>query len=188
MARKYLRTLAAAAVTMASTGHMVGQAQAQTGVYNPGNGQLGIDGILYEGQLYDVSIEQGGCNTLFPLCDSSTEFTFSTLGAALGAADNLGNAIVGLVAADPTSPFANAISDLTDLLTPFVAFPNSVRVADASTGDAWSSANVISFNAVNNVVADYAVWAAVPEPASASLLAAGVAGVAAMSRRRKKKT
>jgi hypothetical protein len=192
MARKYLRTLAAAAVTMASTGHMIGQAQAQTGVYNPADGQLGIDGILYDGQLYNVSIEQGECNTLFAPCDGSTEFTFSTSGTASGAAGALGSAVVGLVAADPSSDFATDIKNLTDLLTPFMvqSHPagNVVLTEDASTTDFWSSADVASVFLGGNSIVDYAVWTAVPEPASASLLAAGIAGVAAMSRRRKKKT
>jgi hypothetical protein len=189
MARKYLRTLAAAAVAMASTGHMIGQAQAQTGVDNPADGQLGVDGILYEGQLYDVSIEQGTCKTVFAPCDSSTDFTFSDGFAALGAADTLGNAIVGLVAADPGSGFASAITNLTDLLTPFaVSSGIVVHTEDAQTGDAWSSADVASVFSLSNSIVDYAVWTAVPEPASASLLAAGIAGVAAVSRRRKKKT
>ncbi len=205
MKRNIFSTLAAAAVAMSAGAAVSRPADAQS-VVTSGSDIIGVTGISYNGTLYDATFVDGSCQSIFLSCGGAAPFTFTNstdadgIASALAASLNLaallqsGDTLAGITAFG-----ANTSSNLT-ILTPY-ATDFASQTAPVSTAvdmlTVTSGPGTTSFSgelgvsiAGNPADSVYAVWTAeateAPEPASLALLGAGVAGLAAARRQKKR--
>ena len=199
MKRKLFPTLAAAAVAMAAGAAMSGSAQAQTPtpVVDINGDVTGFDGISFNGALYDVSFISGTCLDAFTSC-SGNAASFLFLGQpanALGASRALANEVSFLDLYNNVGPLVGCSNVALDcnILTPFSGSGSNVSAFDLRIGNGGSyPTNVIPLTVSSSSSIDgqdYAVWSveAVPEPASAAVLALGAAALAGVRTKRRKK-
>lgn len=197
MKRKLFPTLAAAAVAMAAGAAMSGSAQAQTPVQDINGNVIGIDGISFNGALYDVSFISGTCLDAFTSC-SGNAASFLFLGQpanALGASQALANEVSFLDLYTNVGPLVGCSNVAPDcnILTPFSGSGSNVTAFDLQIGNGGSyPTNVFPTTVGSGQTVDgrdYAVWSVetVPEPASAAVLALGAAALAGVRSKRRKK-
>ena len=190
MANHHLcKTLSAAALVLGAQG-----ALAAPVLQYSGTDLLGATGVDVNGTLYNVQFENGSCNTVFGVCQNAAPgfFTFDTSSAAIAASNALLSQIGDSVFTSAGSVGAPAVGTQVYVATPYAVVGSTVDVQryDYLTGGI-SAGQLSVANPSQYSNAAYAVWsldtAAVPEPASAATLAAGVAALALARRRRRKK-
>ena len=166
------------------------------------NGLLtGATGVIVNGVTYDVSFQDGSCDSLFANC---MNFTFTTQAGATAASDALLGQVIhfspsDLYDNDPTKTYGcSTTPDFCLVATPYEAsngFEAGYAVMNYPLGSQFpdqtapeSGSEVYDFALTDAAV--YAVWVAdpnlstVPEPSSLALL--GAAGLALVWARRRR--
>lgn len=157
----------------------------------------GASGVLVNGSLYDVSFQDGSCNSLQLGC---TQFTFDNAGAAAAAAQALLDQVfVGIYDTNPsltrgcTLPAACLVSTIYG---PDPAGPLDFNLATTTNsvldgGDSVVAGGIIgaAFDTTPKNDLTMALWTAatrVPEPPALALVLAGLGAVAALRRRKRR--
>ena len=192
---KTLFSAAAIAATLLALGSNAALAQVAppTKVYASGS-LIGLNGVDLAGTLYDVRFVSGAnadCASTFSGCDSNGDFTFGTISAASQANQAMASALDH----GDFSP-QGAVNDV-HIYTPYALDGQLVRTArtqmDGGTEATYESAadklgKVWGASLYNGQREAWAIWtpsvSAVPEPGTYALLAAGLAAVGFMARRR----
>jgi PEP-CTERM motif len=165
------------------------------------NGLLtGATGVSVNGVIYDVSFQDGSCDSLFANC---TNFAFTTSVDAIAASDALLGQVIhyapnDLYDNDPTKTNGCSVLDFCLIATPFLAsngFEAGYAVMNYPLGSQFPDGTApesgpVAYDLSLTGAAVYAVWVAeptvitVPEPSSLALL--GASGLALVWARRRR--
>lgn len=156
----------------------------------------GALGVNVGGAWYDVTFVEGSCVSLFTGCDDTSDFTFRNGADATSASEALLNQVLlngtkGMFDSMPELTFGCSDTDICVVYTPF-AIRNDGALLLATTNNTPGSDSALG--GVRSKTADsttspsvvYARWspaAAVPEPATLSLVAVAVMALVGMRRR-----
>jgi hypothetical protein len=154
---------------------------------------LGAFDVDVDGQLFDVSFQDGTCAGLFSGCDSVADFTFQTEAAAGLAAQALLDQVFldgvsGTFDTDPELTFGCTGTRVCAVHTPYGLSGGDVLQYETTNTSGPDSTGPLSFSATTFDTAPsgtnvFAVWTAVPEP-STTLLMASAAGMLVLLARR----
>jgi hypothetical protein len=170
-------------------------ASASAATLNVVGGQLvGASGVDVLGSLYNVEFVDGTCIDLFTGCDDPSDFTFNTQAQATLASE----ALLDQVFLDGTYNFDSEPALTSGCYAPDDCYAETVFATDGTDWSSISADNsvveivdglVLYYGALptdmtGNPYEVFARWTPVPEPSTASLLALGLVGIAAIRRRR----
>lgn len=156
---------------------------------------IGATGVVVAGKNYDVTFVDNSCINLFNNCDSNSDFLFTTEASAKAASQALVDSVfVGIYDTEPnktkTCVYLNCY-----IVTPYLLYgPNnsfvqtySVRNSNFDSADIVNKLGLPRTLDTGSSVIVYAVWSpsAVPEPASYAMLAAGLALLGCIGRRKR---
>ena len=154
---------------------------------------IGASNVDVGGTLYDVEFVDGTCIDLFTGCDDASDFAFTTAAAAgLASQALLDQVFLDDISTYDSSPFLTfGCTNLgfCDVDTPYAVLAEtaSVRTTEnAAVEDldaVYDNNNRWDWDAAWSPWVVYGVWTLIPEPSTASLLALGLVGIAAMRRR-----
>ena len=190
-----MKRILALLVSVVSIALMAGSAGAAT--LNIVGGQLmGASDVIVDGSSYNVEFLDGTCIALYNGCDSASDFTFQSVAAALLASQALLDQVFvdGPYAFDtnPETVFGCESVDFCDTTTGYALSGGSgVFLIAVARNSAPSYASDIAYPADLERATDtgsfeagnFAVWAPVPEPATATLLGLGLLGLSGRKRR-----
>jgi hypothetical protein len=166
-------------------------------ILNITNGILtGAQGVNVNGLLYDVTFQDGTCDSLFNNCNS---FTFTDLATANMASQALLDTVFidtasGLFDSNVTLTTGCAYPVICNVFTPYASSTDRVSVSYASNASSnidgiFSTTLSRQTNTTIDDAGVYAVWkpasTAVPEPASLPLVVAGLFGTLILQKRRR---
>lgn len=183
-----LRSVAAVIVMVFSLG--LASANAAT-VISPS----GVTNVKVGSVLYDVAFVNGSCSSVFGGCNELSDFDFATQEASDAAMNVLRDILNAAAKFYPDfSPNGCTYYATCVVITPYanVEPQKQYFLASVITGrmnQAWSSGSYFSYVEASDTFETFARWTAVapvpvPVPASGILLAAGLGGFAALSRRK----
>ena len=192
----------------------VAPAQAATLTVNSGGVLTGARGVVVNGLTYDVTFQEGYCTDIFPPCDLTTTFFFTTAEAATAAAQALLDQVfiddvLGAFDSNPSLtlgcetlfscyvmvPYRTDFFDVADNLTALYAMyagnepssdpvPDSVDQLYIDSGDQSEIYAVFSVPPINPDPSGDGGLPPVPLPAAGWLLLASIGAVAATQRPR----
>ena len=178
---------------------MAGSANAALIVDGSGN-LLGATDILVDGTLYDVEFVDGSCFDLFDGCDELADFDFTDEATAILAAQALLDQVFidGLLVSfdsDPELTFGCGSTGLCQTFIPYATSGLNFLAAFALNNDGVQEDEVglITVGVSNDFggccIVNFARFTpvAVPEPSTLLLFGVGLAGLAAIRRRRRKR-
>jgi hypothetical protein len=156
---------------------------------------LGATGVDVGGALYDVEFVDGSCIALFDGCNELSNFSFITFDDALAASNALLEQVfVGSFDLDPTliagcdvtplDPNCHAITNFSFIGQRVVGRSASNTPGEDSDYTHYSELDISDDDLSSKLSFTFARWSPVPEPSTASLLALGLVGIAAMRRRK----
>ncbi len=165
-----------------------------------GSGILtGALGVQVGGSLYNVQFVEGSCNSLFNSCNP-TDFDFPSLALADAASSALLtqvfiDSVLGDFDSRPELTFGCSLvlAMVCSASTPYAAVGTNVSLSNArnlaNTGLDVVTHPVITadVDSSTQLAAVFAVWSPVPEPATITLLGAGLLALVFDRRRRKLK-
>jgi len=161
-------------------------------------GQLvGASDVDVAGELFDVAFVDGTCIALFSGCDEPGDFSITSEALAIAAAQALLDQVLLTPQFDntPQNTFGCTSTSLCQVTTPWglTASTNFALITRANNSLAEELDNVssgiilaITTDTSGDTGEVYAMWSPVPEPTAGLLVAAGLAGLAAVGRRRGK--
>lgn len=175
----------------------IATSSANAAVLTISSGKLtGATGVLVNGNLYDVTFADqttnpptGSCVDVFAGCDPSL-FAFSTLAGAQAAGQALlDQVLIGIYDTDPELTFGCVSTANCLTRIPFAAGSGNVsqvvvvNLADAGT-DSFFNESLLIDNPTTFTNVNFAVFTAVPEPATLALMALALPGLCFARKRR----
>ena len=177
-------------------------AAAATQVINGSNQLTGATGVNINGSIYTVEFVDGTCATYFGGCDATSDFTFTTFGAAQMAAQALLDQVLldtagGQFDSNYTLTFGCATNgnQLCNIAIPYsvpsIGLGNTVNAANTNTTDSVNPANGSpNLNTAQDdslVLARFTLTGSVPEPSSWAMMLLGFSAIGAALRMPRKR-
>ena len=188
------------AIALIASGFIGGGAHAAT--LKVEDGQLiGASGVEVDGTLYDVTFQDGSCNSLFDECNPASFAFNDQLGALAAASALLDQVLIDSFAGPfdlvPSRTRGCSTTTFCEVYTPYSATASNVELGIAVNAEALAFPSDFPYSFFNtspafdtfNTEATYANWtlAPIPLPAGLPLLLTGLAGFAGLRLRQKRK-